>query len=325
MKYHIILLFVITICYSNSNAVNFKSVSSGDWLNVNTWSQNGVSPASRTPQGGDTIFIESSIKVTITSNLNFTAQAPLYVEIYGILEFLGGGSKLRTSAGSGVKVVPGGSIIPSGSGGGSSKTIEIGGTTVWKASNGPITTSIDYGTTPAAPLPVSWVKVEVQNYEGSNIIQWITADEEFTSYFNIERSNDLISWVSIAQVDPNESGNYNYLDNSFKTGFNYYRVKHIETNGTENISTIVNVFNDKNQITSISLYPNPCVSNINIKGLENTKVKVKIISLKGELFSPNSFQSIDGLTLDVRNLQNGNYVLMISGTGIQESIPFIKN
>ncbi|MEQ8519631.1 MAG: T9SS type A sorting domain-containing protein [Cytophagales bacterium] len=325
MKHHIILLFLITICFSNSNAVIFRSVSSGDWLNVNTWSQDGVTPASRTPQGGDTIFIESGFNVTVSSNLDFTAQLPLYVEVYSMLEFMGGGSKLRTSAGSGVKVVTGGSIIPSGPGGGSSKTIEIGGTTVWKASDGPILIPTDYGTTPTAPLPVSWVKVEVQKSEGINIIQWITADEEFTAYFEIERSNDLSFWTSIAQIDPNESGNYNYLDNSFKNGFNYYRVKHIEINGTENISTIVNVFNEKNQKTSISLYPNPCVSNVNISGLEDAEVEVRIISMKGESISPNSFQGIDGLTLDVRDLQNGHYVLMITGTGVQESIPFIKN
>ncbi len=315
---------MILNCYSKSNAVIFRSVSSGDWQNVNTWSQNGISPASRTPQGGDTIFIENGFNVTVTSNLNFTAQMPLYVEVYGALEFVGGGSKLRTSAGSGVKVVSGGSIIPSGPGGGSSKTIEIGGTTVWRASDGPIVNPTDFGTTPAAPLPVTWVKVEVFKSEGKNIITWITSDEEFTSYFELERSHDLVAWSTVAQIDPNEVGEYNFLDYSFRPGFNYYRIKHIETNGSVNISKIVNVFNQKIKKVSISLFPNPCVSTLNIGGLGDTEVEISAFSLEGELISLHSFLSVDGLATDVEQLQNGQYVLRINGNGIQESIPFIK-
>lgn len=109
-------------------------------------------------------------------------------------------------------------------------------------------------------LPVSLVQFTAA-YTGSSVrLQWITASEENSDYFDIERSADGTRFETIgnkpAAGTTTSRQYYNYEDASPLTGYSYYRLKQVDLDGRFTYSTIVRVTAQAGA-RGISIYPNP--------------------------------------------------------------------
>ncbi|MCB9188415.1 MAG: T9SS type A sorting domain-containing protein [Flavobacteriales bacterium] len=279
----LILSFIIglTFTYNLAYATQYESkTNGGDWTDPTTWNPVGI------PNCGDTVTIVAGYTVKVTSNIDYTGCAqPMFIEIYGTLEFIGGGSKLKLPSGSGVEIHAGGSIKSSGSGGGSSKTLEIGGATVWKASDGNLSGPAGFGST----LPIELISFEAVFNEDQVDLYWSTASESNSSHFIIERSKDGSYWDELIRVDA--AGNsttikdYYEFDSEPMYGKSFYRLVQYDYNGDYEIFNAVPVENLEGGLVAFDIFPNPTTQdniNLSFKGFEGKEFLVVLRDISGK-------------------------------------------
>jgi len=135
-------------------------------------------------------------------------------------------------------------------------------------------------------LPVELIEYAVNCQSAGAEIHWKTASEHNNDFFILEKSNDLISYTKIAQVQG--AGNsttqnmYHYLDhNSNKQS--YYRLSQVDFNGK--VTSFKPIVNDcsLSEINpdKIILYPNPASEWFSIQLPITVVAKIQILSIAG--------------------------------------------
>lgn len=173
-------------------------------------------------------------------------------------------------------------------------------------------------------LPVTLLSFKGSILGSQNNLSWVTTTEINNAGFQIQHSGDGVVFTDIAFVatktaSGNSVGNISYSFNHRYTivGKNYYRLKQIDKDGKQSFSVIVVLQNTKNNVVSMSVYPNPFVGkkmSLLINHLPAGKYEVTIIDVSGKTVF-NSFVQHDGnnlLPITVSNiLQKGNYYLRL--------------
>ncbi len=126
------------------------------------------------------------------------------------------------------------------------------------------------GTQANFPLPVKLVSflVEKDNRNTSVNLTWQTASELNADYFLIERSVDGRYFETIGQLkaagNSNRLTSYLFNDEHPKQGINYYRLKQVDFDGTQEQFPVRSVLFDESTQT-YGIYPNPFISFISIR------------------------------------------------------------
>ncbi len=135
--------------------------------------------------------------------------------------------------------------------------------------------------------------VELKSFTGkavneNNVLTWITETENQNVGFVIQRSIDGINYDSLTFIKSKAINgfsttriDYNYLDHSAYSF--YYRLVQIDRDGKTNISNIVYIDRD---IENMKIFPNPVVlNNINITFYSNAEktLELSIIDVTGNL------------------------------------------
>ncbi len=136
-------------------------------------------------------------------------------------------------------------------------------------------------------LPVKLINFKA--YQNGNGVQidWTALNEINVDHYEIEKSNNGISFIGIARANAVNNGNsvnYCNTDLSPATGNNFYRIKAIDKNGVTTYTSIalVNIGNGK---TSINIYPNPVQNrmiNIQFTNLPNGKYQLILYNNIGQ-------------------------------------------
>ena len=184
-------------------------------------------------------------------------------------------------------------------------------------------------------LPIELVSFGATCAANTINLTWKTASEKNNKSFSLLKSEDGINFEEIGKLAG--SGNsvsekkYNYKDDGVEQGRTYYyRLKQTDFNKTETYvgKTVYALCSKKNYV--LETFPNPSsneiylvsekdLNNIDITILDGLGQKIKIINnvnlIKNERF-----------TIDVRDVTNGCYQLIISGneTLIQKKIVTYK-
>jgi len=142
----------------------------------------------------------------------------------------------------------------------------------------------DFGFAPQA-LPIVLSRF-IAREQGANVtLEWSTLSEVDSDYFSIENSGDGENFRSIGRsrgaTNSRIEKTYNFTDKNVPHGQNYYRIKHMDFNGTSSYSEIRSVRIKNSAITKV--YPNPSnqLINIHIKNPENHFIQVKITNNLG--------------------------------------------
>jgi hypothetical protein len=110
------------------------------------------------------------------------------------------------------------------------------------------------------PLPVEFGNFSGYCNDSKVRLQWATYSENGSSYFDVEKSADGISFVKIGQVtaigNSSNSNQYLFFDEQPQSGRNYFRLKQVDVNGN---FVYTNTLGIECEETSewIELYPNP--------------------------------------------------------------------
>ena len=150
---------------------------------------------------------------------------------------------------------------------GSSTWLDLGGTGT-SAGTGSITSSNfsafnTYFTLANAPgginpLPVEFVSFTGKALNTSSQLNWSTASETNSDYFEVQRSVNGVDFVNVGTVAAagftTDVKQYSFTDHHPAAGYNYYRLRQVDRDGAEEMTNIVAVYFTER---SMAVFPNP--------------------------------------------------------------------
>lgn len=296
---------------------------SNDWAIASAWSPAGF-PGTYDAVS-DTYTIPAGLIVQVSAS-NFDLNSNLRVE--GTLYVTG---KLTVNAGKTVSVPTGGLITccltNEAAECGNSDKIDIGGYS-WKGdSPGPFTG-------PAAisnsGMPISLGYFTAAPQEEQVNLRWSTILEQSFSRFEIQRSNDGVSYSVLGEVEgagydlTNIETHYSFNDVTPQIGWNYYRLNAIDYDGSQEFHGMQAVKIQGNE--KLSLYPNPVNGaaikvSVNFTPIEDARVRI-LNQMGVEVVSAPMPTFEKTLELD-HALQPGVYTLQYTGAEKVHSVKFI--
>ena len=182
----------------------------------------------------------------------------------------------------------------------------------------------------SGPLAVKLMSFNAVLKNKKALLNWVTENELNNDYFDIERSEDGVTFYKIGSVKGYGTSAvtqyYQYNDNiTTKISAVYYRLKIVDINGKFSYSKIIilrlnEIFNEQ-----LGVYPNPFVDNlkISITTSQDVNAQYKILSFDGkEILSEKVFLQ-KGINIviakDLYQLASGIYFFEIN-TGINRYI-----
>ncbi len=159
-----------------------------------------------------------------------------------------------------------------------------------------------------AVVAVDLVSFVAEKNNSTVTLNWETANEVDSDYFDLERSKDGIEFSSIGTIDAKGNSNltqaYSFVDvHPFENS--YYRLKQVDTDGSIQYSDIQFVSFDQN--VDIKVFPNPTTEYISIEGAANGNVT--FYNSQG-LMTKVSNIAVDG-KVDVSEMNSGLYIIEI--------------
>lgn len=173
--------------------------------------------------------------------------------------------------------------------------------------------------------------VEFKGTRESNVtsLNWITASEENSSYFEVQRSSDGKDFRGIGQVRAAGSSSsvlyYTFEDRYPENGLFYYRLKQVDFDGSHELSKIVSVSNEDQ--TRLSLVPNPFLksSQLSVISPYSSSYSVYVIDLSGMIVETAENLGI-GEKVDIgASLSSGMYLLKVVVNGKAYHLKMVKN
>lgn len=188
------------------------------------------------------------------------------------------------------------------------------------------------------------LSVTLTNFSGEvngkqNLLHWTTATEQNNTGFEMHRSIDeynfnKIGFTATKAINGNSNLHlsYDYADNFFAQGTNYYRLKQLNKDGKFSYSNIVVLKEAHSLAPGLSaVYPNPAnnILNVKLSSQHNNNITLLIVdltgkSLLGKTANIGSGESI--LQFDISQLSAGTYFLKIISSDSRENtmIKFAK-
>lgn len=182
-------------------------------------------------------------------------------------------------------------------------TAQLGNT--WRISTKNITLS---------PLPIELLSFRATPKSNHVALDWSTATEKNCKYYSLERSTDGTNFEAFAQVDGSGTSavkhNYSAIDPAPFLETNYYRLKQVDFDGSENYHPITSVFYEGPD-PLLEVQPNPTDGKLTLHlyNIEPEEIMgLQLLDNLGKvLFHYDAFMQ----TLDLTALQQGVYFLRL--------------
>ncbi len=176
----------------------------------------------------------------------------------------------------------------------------------------------DYLYNSVSPLPVELISFKVELAGRNAILTWSTAQEINNDRFEIEYSNDGLTFEVIGEVQGNGSTNnlseYTYTHQEINSGFNYYRLKQVDFDGQFEYSEIKRISLGAFEDVSLSIYPNPASNETNITINEGVATSIELITMNGTILKSIRFEGgTSNHVFDVSELESGMYLIRVQG------------
>lgn len=143
------------------------------------------------------------------------------------------------------------------------------------------------------PLPVEYLAFAAEPLTTSILVNWVTASETQSAYFDVERSTDGVHFETVKPSVPAQGNSTQAISYSFEdvnVAFNqryYYRLKQVDLNGAYEYTEIVDAIlrNDNTRPLDVKLYPNPTSGNVTlgVSALEAEGVSINIYDGTGRI------------------------------------------
>jgi hypothetical protein len=180
---------------------------------------------------------------------------------------------------------------------------------------------------PLGVLPVTWISFTASLLKSDEVeLNWQFSKKN-NSGFYVQHCTDGINWKELSFIETEnnnlETGKYSYSHKNPATGKNYYRIKTRDESGKENY-TQIKMLMVKLPGASITIWPNPASSIVNIAADNYTTTKVRIFDLAGKLQLDQLMQTAE-TSLNISSLKPGIYLLnMTTQDGVSHNQKLIK-
>ncbi|HYV54166.1 MAG TPA: T9SS type A sorting domain-containing protein, partial [Chitinophagaceae bacterium] len=170
-------------------------------------------------------------------------------------------------------------------------------------------------------------------------LDWTMADNQYVSYFEIERSFDgktfdLVNHTNAdGQIKSSASyTSYDNLDHLLAPSAIYYRLKIVKTNGGISYSQVIRIPLGSSSLTKLSITPNPVhdMMQVAINAGNNGSIDVHIFDMSGKIvrrMKANVQSGINVISFDqLSKLQEGMYVVVVNAGGeiLRQKIVLVK-
>ena len=174
-------------------------------------------------------------------------------------------------------------------------------------------------------LPVELISFSGSLQNGQILLIWKTAAELNNERFDIQKSIDGVTFLTIGTVKGNgttsEQNHYQFADKSLSEGTFFYRLIQYDFDGESETLPTISIVNELiSTSSSISIYPNPVINEkitIQLSGkIILNDWEVNIFNMKGQLMlSQKGSAGSPEMTLDqIKNkLGEGYYLLQVQG------------
>lgn len=182
--------------------------------------------------------------------------------------------------------------------------------------------SLTWQLTDGASLDCNLLPIELLGLNGMPVLEgirldWSTASEANSSHFAVERMDETGAFEQIGQVQAAGSSSsatsYQFIDEEPLDGFNHYRLKMIDLDGSATFSDVVAVANRYGSFVG-ALFPNPAEDQINvvIDAEDDQGVSLRVIDASGRTILEHRARTVAGqqtVNVPLQGLESGQYLL----------------
>ncbi len=162
-----------------------------------------------------------------------------------------------------------------------------------------------------SPLPITLAVFNARQANGKTLLTWTTASEENNDFFTIERSDGRGEWQELGKVkgagNSSTEISYSFTDNIPLLGYNYYRLKQTDFDGTSTYSDIRLVYFDELEL--VSVFPNPFTERVFLQNLKYDRIFV--YDIQGRQQAVNIIPDKNLVKLEMHNLKPGVYLIRV--------------
>lgn len=178
----------------------------------------------------------------------------------------------------------------------------------------------DIALTVNSSLPIELYLFELSQEGKQVVLDWVTVSELNNDYFSVERSQNMLDWELIGQLEgagtSNHEKSYRYIDESPYNGHSYYRIAQTDFDGKRSYSPIraTSLSTIRSNNSGVTIYPIPAKEQITIEGI---KEDVHILNLIGEDISSQleiSFLGERAVKANISLLKPGIYLVKSRNT-----------
>lgn len=175
------------------------------------------------------------------------------------------------------------------------------------------------------PLPVQIIDFYASNFHDQYaLLQWTTVTEINSDYFEVQRSEDGFNWESIGKVTAADNSNaiinYSYQDKYPNSGVNYYRIREVGLNKTDQYTDVRTVaFNVQNTIKVIIDDPDKVI-NLYVHHMGKVRdANFVMYDVLGKVVVNENKELQDGMniiSISTRYISPGMYIIKINSEDI---------
>ncbi len=136
----------------------------------------------------------------------------------------------------------------------------------------------------AGVVPVNFLNIKAA-HSGKNIaVEWKVANELNIVKYEVEKSTDGSNFTKVGSINAANTSVYNWMDENITSVTNFYRVRAVETNGSNKYSSIVKVMTNKRSV--VSVLPNPVINNtlnINFNDEPQGVYEISLVNIAGQI------------------------------------------
>ena len=168
-------------------------------------------------------------------------------------------------------------------------------------------------------LPVSLISFKATWVNEKVKLDWSTANENNSNFFEVERSNDNNRFITIGKIiaagNSSAKKDYSFTDGFPQTGINYYRLKTADLDQHFKYSSVIAMKKTETNILLNNIYPNPFINKIeiNIYLDKEQSIRLNLLNYQGKLLTWKEQKGKVGTSTilfnNLENLCNGIYLL----------------
>ena len=187
------------------------------------------------------------------------------------------------------------------------------GTDPFRITRSGLNTASQFTVVSGTALPVTLLSFTGEVAGKTNLLDWVTANEEDFSHFEVERSSDGNAWQFLGEVagagQVEGAGEYGYVDDNPPASA-YYRLRMVDPDGSFAFSPVV--YLEREDQPKLSVFPNPNSGNFTLTLPQATEpLHLAIYTVHGTCVRAQKItQGMQNLTVN-ESLSQGAYLLIV--------------